>query len=411
MKPSGDFSLYQKIWDFTREQLSVKYPFFRKLLWNFSFKESEDTETAGTDGRNIYFNPDFVIKSFQESSTKLEELFLHMLYHCLFLHLIMDVPPDRRLWDLACDAAVQRILQNERRERDPMKIYQEFQNAAVSDSSSQPDSSEPSAEAEPITPLDDHNFWKYTDRQKFLETIRQTLGGMSGAAGMGLYGNSGRGSAPGNQVEELSVEEKGKYDFHHFLRRFAVHREEIHTDAQSFDYIPYIFGLDHYGNIPLIEYLEYQEVTRLEELVIAIDTSGSCSADTVRRFMEETYGILSDQENFFRKMNLYIIQCDCFIQDVAHITCEKDWQDYLQNLRIHGRSGTDFRPVFEYVEKLREERKLKNLKGLLYFTDGDGIYLEKATDYETAFVFYKEKSMHQKVPAWAVKLYLDAEKS
>ena len=75
------------------------------------------------------------------------------------------------------------------------------------------------------------------------------------------------------------------------------------------------------------------------------------------------------------------------------------------------RSGTDFRPVFEYVEKLREERKLKNLKGLLYFTDGDGIYPEKATDYETAFVFYKEKSMHQKVPAWAVKLYLDAEKS
>ena len=92
---------------------------------------------------------------------------------------------------------------------------------------------------------------------------------------MWLYGNSGRVSAPGNQVEELSVEEKGKYDFHHFLRRFAVHREEIHTDTQSFDYIPYIYGLDHYGNIPLIEYLEYQEVTRLEELVIAIDTSGS----------------------------------------------------------------------------------------------------------------------------------------
>ena len=329
-----------------------------------------------------------------------------MLYHCLFLHLIMDVPPDCRLWDLACDAAVQRILQNEKKERDPMKIYQEFQNSALS-----PDSPELSAKDEAINSPDDHTFWKYTDRQKFLETIQQTLGGMSAAAGMGLYGNSGRGSAPGNQVEELSVEEKGKYDFHHFLRRFAVHREEIHTDTQSFDYIPYIYGLDHYGNIPLIEYLEYQEVTRLEELVIAIDTSGSCSADTVRRFMEETYGILSDQENFFRKMNLYIIQCDCFIQDVTHITCEKDWQDYLQTLHIHGRSGTDFRPVFEYVEKLREERKLKNLKGLLYFTDGDGIYPEKATDYETAFVFYKEKAMHQKVPAWSVKLYLDAEKS
>ena len=92
MKPSGDFSLYQKIWDFTREQLSVKYPFFRKLLWNFSFKESEDTETAGTDGRNIYFNPDFVIKSFQESSTKLEELFLHMLYHLSLIHILPERP-------------------------------------------------------------------------------------------------------------------------------------------------------------------------------------------------------------------------------------------------------------------------------------------------------------------------------
>ena len=409
MKPHSDSSLYQKIWDLTREQLSVKYPFFRKLLWTFSFQESKDTLTAGTDGRTVYFNPDFVIKSFRESSSNLEELFLHMLYHCLFLHLIMDVPENRHLWNLACDTAVQRILQNKKNERDAMKIYQEFLSTYAS--AGQTDFIETASRSEEISSPDDHTFWKYTDRKQFLDTIQKTLGGMSGASGMGLYGNSGRDTAPGNQTEELSVEEKGKYDFHRFLRRFAIHREEIHTDTQSFDYIPYMYGLNHYGNIPLIEYLEYQEVTRLEELVIAIDTSGSCSLDTVRRFMEETYGILSDQENFFRKMNLYIIQCDCFIQDAAHITSEKDLKDYLRNLQIHGRSGTDFRPVFEYVESLRKERKLKNLKGLLYFTDGDGIYPEKATDYETAFVFYKEKSLHQKVPAWAVKLYLDTEKS
>ena len=37
MKPSGDFSLYQKIWDFTREQLSVKYPFFPETSVEFFF--------------------------------------------------------------------------------------------------------------------------------------------------------------------------------------------------------------------------------------------------------------------------------------------------------------------------------------------------------------------------------------
>ena len=145
--------------------------------------------------------------------------------------------------------------------------------------------------------------------------------------------------------------------------------------------------------------------------MIAIDTSGSCSLDTVRKFMEETYSILSNHENFFRKMNVYVIQCDSFIQDMAHITSEQDWQDYLKNLTIHGRGGTDFRPVFEYVEELRAKKELKDLKGLLYFTDGDGIYPEIPTDYKTAFVFYKEKEQHQKVPAWAACLTLDTERS
>ena len=59
--------------------------------------------------------------------------------------------------------------------------------------------------------------------------------------------------------------------------------------------------MEHYGNIPLIEPLEYKEVNRLEELVIAIDTSGSCSGETVQRFLGETYGILSEKENFFQQ--------------------------------------------------------------------------------------------------------------
>ena len=97
-------------------------------------------------------------------------------------------------------------------------------------------------------------------------------------------------------------------------------------------------------------------------------------------------------------MNLYIIQCDSFIQDCAHITCEKDWERYLGNLQIHGRGGTDFRPVFEHVEMLRFEGKLRRLKGLLYFTDGDGIYPQRSTTYQTAFVFYLEKACTSRCP-------------
>ena len=65
--------------------------------------------------------------------------------------------------------------------------------------------------------------------------------------------------------------------------------------------------------------------------------------------------------------------------------------------------------MFTYVEKLREEGEFTNLKGLLYFTDGYGIYPENMPDYDVAFVFLKEDDNAPKVPGWAIKLVLEEE--
>lgn len=366
-----------QIWNLTREQLSVKYPFLRSFLWYFTFRTSTETTTAGTDGSVIYFSHDFLLHTFRETPHQLEHFLLHTVGHCLLLHTIQEQTEDSATRKKNSDSAVEAFFK----------------------------------EPYPAPFWDDHHFWNTAVNQDFLSRIALTLSSLTGVSGTGSYGNGSKGNSSGELSEELTIRNTGTYDFTHFLKQFARQGEEIKTDIESFDYIPYLYGLEHYGNIPLIEHLEYQEVNRLEELVIAIDTSGSCSLDTVRKFMEETYSILSNHENFFRKMNVYVIQCDSFIQDVAHITSEQDWQDYLKNLTIHGRGGTDFRPVFEYVEELRAKKELKDLKGLLYFTDGDGIYPEIPTDYKTAFVFYKEKEQHQKVPAWAACLTLDTERS
>lgn len=366
-----------QIWNLTREQLSVKYPFLRSFLWYFTFRTSTETTTAGTDGSVIYFSHDFLLHTFRETPHQLEHFLLHTVGHCLLLHTIQEQTEDSATRKKNSDSAVEAFFK----------------------------------EPYPAPFWDDHHFWNTAVNQDFLSRIALTLSSLTGVSGTGNYGNGSKGNSSGELSEELTIRNTGTYDFTHFLKQFARQGEEIKTDIESFDYIPYLYGLEHYGNIPLIEHLEYQEVNRLEELVIAIDTSGSCSLDIVRKFMEETYSILSNHENFFRKMNVYVIQCDSFIQDMAHITSEQDWQDYLKNLTIHGRGGTDFRPVFEYVEELRAKKKLRDLKGLLYFTDGDGIYPEIPTDYKTAFVFYKEKEQHQKVPAWAACLTLDTERS
>ena len=138
--------------------------------------------------------------------------------------------------------------------------------------------------------------------------------------------------------------------------------------------------------------------------MIGIDTSGSCSAETVCGFLEETYAILSEKENFFRKMKVFLVQCDCMVQDVAVIHSEEEWKAYSSHVKIHGRGGTDFRPVFTFVEEQKKKKEIRNLKALIYFTDGDGIYPQMKPEYETAFVFLRESPKMELVPPWALRL-------
>ena len=75
-----------------------------------------------------------------------------------------------------------------------------------------------------------------------------------------------------------------------------------------------------------------------------------------------------------------------------------------------GKRGTDFRPVFRYVKELQQKGKLKNLKALLYYTDGDGIYPREKTDYKTVFLLTRKPPKEAKIPAWAQLMYMDERK-
>ena len=72
-----------------------------------------------------------------------------------------------------------------------------------------------------------------------------------------------------------------------------------------------------------------------------------------------------------------------------------------------GEGGTDFRPAFAYVDQMLENHEFEELKGLLYFTDGYGIYPGKMPAYKTAFVFMQEDYRDVDVPAWALKLIIE----
>ena len=218
-----------------------------------------------------------------------------------------------------------------------------------------------------------------------------------------------QGSHAGGMIQNLREVNREKYDYTSFLKKFAVLGEAMKINEDEFDYVFYTYGLQLYKRMPLIEPLEYKEVKRIKEFVIAIDTSGSVSGELVQKFVQKTYNILLSTESFFSKINVHIIQCDADIQEDKKITCREEFDEYLKTMKIRGLGGTDFRPVFEYVNQLQAEKEFTNLKGLIYFTDGYGDFPSQKPTYDTAFVFIDNEYNNPDIPPWAIKLVLKKE--
>ena len=60
----------------------------------------------------------------------------------------------------------------------------------------------------------------------------------------------------------------------------------------------------------------------------------------------------------------------------------------------------------DHVAKLREEGAFSDLRGLVYFTDGMGIYPKTRPPYETAFILLEEPPLSVRMPPWAIRLVL-----
>lgn len=436
-------TLGMKIMENCRNELYSRYPYLGSVFAALPIMMSSKTDTIATDGWQLYVSPAFLLSSYAENPEKIKQGYLHILFHCLSFHIMLlqetelkskGLPGERygvTCMNLACDITAAWMLKKMEYMADfPGKEWEnEVQRHCfdiIKDQLLPGAAAEKGGiSAEQVAQLltedgfpydtavlekcfafDDHSLWINQDHngaegvRRRWETLLETISEKQGRHGH-------RGSERGTKSEETGEIRKGKYDYRKFLKRFAVMREEIELDTESFDYIPYDLGMRMFGNLPFVEPLEYKEMHRLEELVIAIDTSSSCSKETVQRFLNETYSILNEKENFFHTFQVYIIQCDCFLQDVAVLHNEEEWKQYMKEVKIQGRSGTDFRPVFVCVEELRRKKELKNLKALIYFTDGDGIYPKSAPDYETAFVFLEKNDYMDLVPKWAVRLLAD----
>lgn len=396
--------------------------------------------TMMTDGKHLFYNAKYLLANFKIQKEIPVRYYLHIVMHCVYRHMFMSPTLDRPLWDLACDIAVENVINElgtksvevarvqkqktyieELKKQVSMltaeKVYAYFKETGLD--------REKAAYMREHFKADDHEIWYMTDDERNDSYDNNTKSGDSPPDGtesrselseewkeisermqIDIETLSHQGNLRGSLTQNLKEVNREKYDYTAFLKKFAVMGEVMKVNDDEFDYIFYTYGLKLYEKMPLIEPLEYKEVKRIREFVIAIDTSGSVSGELVQKFIEKTYNILKSTESFFSKINLHIIQCDASIQEHIKITSQKEFDEYLKTMQIKGLGGTDFRPVFSFVDKLIKNKEFSNLKGLIYFTDGFGDFPAKTPDYDTAFVFIDEELNNIEVPPWAIKLIL-----
>lgn len=522
--------------DEARTTLAVRFRFLDQALWRMPLVADYDIFGIASDGRNLVFDPTYVVDRFKLSPNEVVRDVAHCLFHCVFRHPFMLYSVLRQPWDVACDIAIEVMLLDllgddfpsnmDRRARQALRVIRtQLDGVVTAERLYWLFCNEGKAvDLTSLAPMffhDTHGLWygpedepagnasravaardgEVRDRERDRDTLPshdefETLDAISqgpvevprplesqeeegddaesaasasdsdsaaadsGAdagsdagpaassdvgsdAGSASGSDSGadpqadpspspdsdeeelarqwedisrriqvelethlaqQGKGAGNLVAGLKALNRERYDYAQFLARFATLHEHMKVNPDEFDYIYYVYGLKHYGNMPLIEPLEYKEDRQVHDFVIAIDTSESCSGAVVQAFMRKTYNILKQAESFHSRVNVHVVQCDARIQQDTKITSLDQLELYLESLDLKGFGGTDFRPVFEYVDLLVEKGEFSDLQGLVYFTDGQGTFPRKPPRYDAVFAFLDDGYSDPEVPPWAYKV-------
>ncbi|HJC38505.1 MAG TPA: metallopeptidase [Candidatus Mediterraneibacter faecigallinarum] len=405
-----------------RDELYFSMRFLDVALSSFVYRMDISVSPFGTDGAVMYFHPQYLGGMLRQNRILVNRGYLHMVFHCIFRHMFKQAD-DARYWDLSCDIAAEHLidgcdlrpvrwsrsllrretyrkLEDKKRVMNAERIFRELKSWELTEKEL--------AGLEEEFRADDHRYWENKNpEQKQDPELRKKWQEINEKMETDLETFSKEASEQnGSFLGELRVENRERQDYREFLRKFSVLREEMGTDPDTFDYGFYSYGLSLYGNMPLIEPQETREVRKIADFAVVIDTSMSCSGDLVRRFLEETYSVLKQNDSYFRKVNVHIIQCDEKVHTDVTITSEKELRAYMEHFELYGEGGTDFRPAFAYVDELIRRGEFDDLKGLIYFTDGYGIYPSRMPVYKTAFVFAEEDYTDADVPAWAIRLIL-----
>lgn len=396
----------QALWSVQKE-LAAEYRYLTPAFYYLKPKPDAEEKSLSTDAATLFYDADYVLSAYSGKKKDYQALkyrYLHIVIHCLFGHVGKVPEKDRRLYDGCADlyalAMTEKITGKKVRvPKDYSKVISGFVKEAGTRSFMQfvrwfgEDYGRQKVleQMERVICVDDHERWgkreeggsgegagsamanPMEDWDYILKNIPQFMGQTGGEKMLW-------GQGAGRNRMKVSASEEEAAGYTEILREICRLKETSHSD-QEIDPIWYVEGMMLYGNRPIIEPSECTEEEMTEDLVIAIDTSGSCLQEAPR-FLRETMNILRKIGRW--KGSVWITQCDSEIQDVQRVESE-DEIGRFETQEMQGWGGTDFTPVFTYIGEKMKGGEM-NPSALIYFSDGYGSFPDHPAGFKTVFV-------------------------
>ena len=350
-----------------RVGLLLKAPFFGNMATRMKLIEADEwCPTAATNGRNFYYNTEFVKKL---SVKKLEFLFGHEILHCVFDHFGRVGSRDRMLSNIAQDFAVNQILVDERigekitevqicydnkyRGMAWEEIYDELYAKAekipmedllkqlgdLLDEHINEDGSAPGKEGD----KDSKGKPGMTkeEAQAIKDEIKEAMIQAASAAGAG--------KVPAGIQRMIKDMTEPKISW----------RELVNQEIQSIIRNDYSFTRPNRKSMHSGAILPGMKEATTIDIGIGIDMSGSIGQEDATVFLSEVKGIVDQYEDF--KINLW-----CFDTEIYnHKEITHDNSHDLMDYEPQGGGGTDFMANWEFMKENGIEPKK-----FIMFTDG-----------------------------------------
>ncbi len=386
-----------------KTRVTLHHPFWAVIALNVEFIiNSLFPWPAATDcAKKIFVNPDICGK-FDDKSFM--GLIMHELLHIVFMTSSRRGGRDPDLWNIASDYVINLIVVDEMGYEIPEggcyeKRFLNMSAEAVYDILEQESKSQKSQKSA--------GKGKQGKGSKTgAQNGKTEQGDSSPAEGNGQYvpGNGSKGFdlhlpfplGAEQDVKDIvstakaiwdSLPDKGRGTIGGTLTDYLKHllKPQVPWEREFHKYAGMTIGKDDYSlSPPHKRYLMDELIVpalrsyQLGKVVVAIDSSGSISLKALQAFASEVAKMATLVED------ITIIVADAQIQQVVKT---RDVPDFIKELKIHGRGGTDHRPVFEEIQKQRMEPEL-----FIGLTDGDTYYPEKKPHYPVMWCLTGERT-------------------